>query len=289
MSSERPEWERLYKLPPDPLSQYQPLVEESWLKGIETQFDGTLVNSVPGAIGLLVDAGAVGVTVGHDGQTHISIDRITNNSARLRPLSYLHHTRCFRALDRMQVLAGRGDAQRNTLRSRLTEFGLPHAPDSDLFPTKLGISCLIAEGTPRDIRRILTTMRSKDMSLYAGMRHTSFSGGADTAEAEPAGQTLNDVLARAAGRECEEELALSFPPEKIRILGVWRDLERLSAQAFGILYVDDLDALAPQTGGELTSFRKEPPQRGFLRRLSGSSNESPELRFMRRLIASKQA
>lgn len=259
-----------------------PMFTANELAATEFRFVDELINkSVPSAQYMMDQAG---IDLGdlEDGYTTIAIDQLQSDPVRLRPLSYAYHLKATRALDILQTDSG----QSLTLRQMLVDEGKPAAPDSDLFAAKLGVSCLIAERRDGEITRVLTTHRAAHLAVLPSAQHTSFSGGVDIADMTPnaESQTLYQLYANGAVRECFEELGVQFEPERVDILGVWLGLDRLNAQAFGVIYVDDISALKINPNDELTSYRIDPIDMLDTVIKHNGVEQTPELRFMRKLL-----
>jgi 8-oxo-dGTP pyrophosphatase MutT (NUDIX family) len=245
--------------------------------------------SAPDKIRFLLDLARIDVSaITVDPVNQISLDRIGSETVRLRPLSYRYHVRFYRALDventiKMGMSRDDGDAQQRpfrTLREHLAQQGCPHEPDSDVAPCKLGISCLIVEGSRSEPTRILTTVRGKHMVYYPGARHGSFSGGVELEDIDLDDATLLETLRRAAVRECLEELNVRLSPEDVDVIGLWRDLERCSAQGFAFVFVDSLDSMEITRSSEVASFLVEPLRKGWWQRLRDDARTTPELEFL---------
>lgn len=270
---------------------YAPMLDKAQLGRALVEFEQDVISAPHGIIRFFMDAANVSTAdIAHDSHAHIAIDRIKSGSVRLRPLSYAFNIRFARSLDILSTLAFGGDATATTLRKYLAKRRLPHEPDSDIVPCKLGISCLIIERKGARITRMLTTVRDKNLTWYPNTLHSSFSGGVDVADVPAAATTtLNDVLVKAGLRECQEELGLDFKPEQLEVLGVWRDLVRTSAQAFGVVCVDDLDALKVSLNYESKKFSITRFRAGKAKLFWPFRRKpSPEYEFLLHLLRSDQ-
>lgn len=275
-------WQNVYQLPSLLDHQYMPMFTAAELAATKFRFVNELIDrSVPSAQ-YMIDQVELDFENFTDGQTSLAIDRLQSDPVRLRPLSYAYHLKATRALDVEQKDSG----QSLTLRQMLVDEGKPAAPDSDIFAAKLGMSCLIAERRDGQITRVLTTHRSAQVAVFANAHHTSFSGGIDMCDMtqDDNAQTLYQLYANGAVRECAEELGVQFEPEQIDILGVWLGLDRLNAQAFGVVYVDDIAALNITPNDELTSYQIDPFDMLETIIKRDGVDQTPELRFMRTLL-----
>lgn len=273
-------------------SQYVPLLWAHDLPKLRPDFVDEVVDerSTPDKLRMMLDMARADVSaITYDRADQISLDRIGRDAVRLRPLSYTHHVRFYKSLDVRNTLQAGVTQGFRTLRQTLAKEGRPHEPDSDVAPCKLGMSCLIVEGEVKAPRRIMTTMRSPEMIYYPGAKHASFSGGVEIQDIAPGDLSLDVILARTAVRECREELALEFDSGDVEVLGVWRDLERCSAQAFAFITVDDLDALAIDKNAELTEYAFEGLEPGFWERILGGAARTPELDFLLMLLKARGA
>lgn len=237
--------------------------------------------SAPDMVKLMLDMARVSFPATLvDGNNAMSIDQIGNGSARLRPLSYRYYYEFYKGLDARNTLRAGVHANLRTLREMLAVDGAPGEPNSDMAPCKLGVSCLIVEGKHGGIRRMLTTTRSMDNVYYPGAKDSSFSGGVEIEDVAGGRGNLAEIIKVAASRECQEELGVALPRRSIDIVGLWRDLERCSAQAFGIVFVDDLSAVRVKPSSELTAFRIENARPNWLQRMFGGGAQTPELGFL---------
>ncbi|MEW7007390.1 hypothetical protein [Lentilitoribacter sp. EG35] len=271
--------------------QYHLMLNASTVNNIQISCDDTLVDtkSTPDKYCFMLDLANVDTSsILYDDHDQISIDQITSNTARLRPLSYRHHVRFYKSLDVQNTVKMGMSAENNnisernldTLRNQLSKAGLPHEPNSDIAPCKFGISCLILEKNEEMNTRALITIRSKKMTYYPNTRHSSFSGGVEIQDIQNNDLSLSGVLKNAASRECKEELGLDIDNNQINILGIWRDLERCSAQAFAYIFVEELDQLTIQINREVASFRYEKIRKHFFERLFQRHDNTPELNFL---------
>ncbi|NOR63722.1 MAG: hypothetical protein GQ535_14670 [Rhodobacteraceae bacterium] len=291
MKSKHTTWQQVYQAGiSEAGSIYAPMFTQAQIRAANVEYEESVISEAHGAIGFMLDAANVDTSdIAVDSHAHIAIDRITNAAVRLRPLSYAYNIRFARSLDVPSSLAfGDEAAAATTLRKYLAKNRRPPEPDSDIVPCKLGISCLIAERKGARITRLLTTVRSKNVTWYPNTLHSSFSGGVDVVDVpQNTPATLNDVLVNAGLRECHEELGLAFSTHQLEVLGVWRDLARTSAQAFGVVYVDDLDELDVSLNSESKTYSITDFRESVLKSLWPFKRKpSPEYEFLLHLLRS---
>ena len=282
------EWRKVYtSVETDLGSQYEALLSRAEVARRTVERDERLVDArgAPETVRRSLALVGTGLAPGeHDLGDQLSLDRLDRDCLRARPLSYAYHKGFHAALDARPANPGRpGDAV-SSLRERLSRNGRPHPVDSDLAPVKLGICALLADRKGGGIR-ILETLRAKHLSLYPDTRHASFSGGVDIQDLRDGDPSLSGLIARAAVRECREELGVAIAVESVTVLGLWREMERCTLQSFAVAEIEDLDALrfVPDPR-ELQSFRI----RRLDERCDAAAPDKPksaELDFLERHIA----
>lgn len=273
-----PAWAAAYPKEKVPALRYRPLLSAEQVVATKYVFEDKLVADTADNIATtLIELASINMDGIRDGHDHLSLDRIEPGRVRLRPLSYAYHTEFYRALDVTTNVANR---PAKTLRTHLAQGGVVPPPNSDIAPCKLGISCLIIEKHDKDNYRGLRTRRPANAAWYPNATHNSFSGGVELRDLDESSGSLCQIIQKAAARECKEELRLDFPIEKISVLGIWRDMERCSAQAFGYVLVDKIADLFIQKTEEVKEhWTSRFGHRGIMDRLFRRIH-SPELQFL---------
>jgi len=287
MSAHAPLWRTVYTATETQFdNQYVPLLTGPQTEKKLVNFVDELVdiNSTTQRIRLLLDFAKSGFTnAEHDLLDQLSIDQLEQDAVRIRPLSYEFHKNFHAALDQRSVMKAGVTEKFKTLREELSEHGRPHQLNSDIAPSKLGVCALLMDwkdGKPRFVE----TVRAKNLAIFPDTRHASFSGGVERQDLTNESQTLSDLIARAAVRECKEEIGIDVPTSCVTVLGAWREMERCSVQTFAIAEVSDLEAvefsLDPK---ELQSCRIRPLAEGLLKNPFGRA-KSAELEFLEKLL-----
>ncbi|ALQ51364.1 NUDIX hydrolase [Nitrosomonas ureae] len=267
-------------------SQYQPFISKCQLEKLHYVFFDQLVNenSVNRFTNDLIKQVNPPLNdIKYESLSHLSLDNISGNQCVIRPLSYTYYVSFFRSLNTLYTF-DRAAERSTTLRQYLTSNGAPLAPDSRFFPSKFGVSGLIVQKVGFQRYKILETIRTDNLVLYPSCRHTSFSGGIEVQDISTESGFLSNLICNAITREAKEELGLILSDEKIEILGIWRDLERLAMQVFAVVIVESLYGLTiTHNINEVKSFNFI--ELDNTKRKISSHKASPELLFMEKLLA----